>query len=78
MFLRVNQFNTSHERLSKVKIKKYSLNNKKKIYQVSMSDKFGDYGIISIIALSFDKKNFYIEHFLMSCRVFERDVRKIF
>ena len=76
MFLRVNQFNTSHERLSKVKIKKYSLNNKKKIYQVSMSDKFGDYGIISIIALTFDKKNFYIEHFLMSCRVFERDVEK--
>jgi FkbH-like protein len=74
MFLRTNQFNTSHQRLTKSNILNFIKTKNNKIYQVSMYDKFGDYGIIGIISVTNLKKKFIIKHFLLSCRVFERGV----
>ena len=39
-----------------------------------MKDKFGDYGIISLIHVVHEKKSFNILDFTMSCRVFKRNV----
>lgn len=74
MFLRTNQFNTSHQRLTKSNILNFIKTKNNKIYEVSMKDKFGDYGIIGIISISILQKKFIIKHFLLSCRVFERGV----
>lgn len=74
MFLRTNQFNTSHRRLTKPGILNFSTKKNNKIYEVSMRDKFGDYGIIGLISITNLKKKFIINHFLLSCRVFERGV----
>ena len=74
MFLRTNQFNTSHQRLSKSNILNFIKTKNNKIYEVSMKDKFGDYGIIGIISITTLQKKFIIKHFLLSCRVFERGV----
>lgn len=74
MFLRTNQFNTSHRRLTKSGILNFSTKKNNKIYEVSMRDKFGDYGIIGLISITNLKKKFIINHFLLSCRVFERGV----
>ena len=74
MFLRTNQFNTSHQILSKSNILNFIKTKNNKIYEVSMKDKFGDYGIIGIISITTLQKKFIIKHFLLSCRVFERGV----
>ena len=74
MFLRTNQFNTSHQRLTKSNILNFIKTKNNKIYEVSMKDKFGDYGIIGLISVTILKKKFIIKHFLLSCRVFERGV----
>ena len=74
MFLRTNQFNTSHQRLTKSNILNFIKTKNNKIYEVSMKDKFGDYGIIGIISISILQKKFIIKNFLLSCRVFERGV----
>ncbi len=74
MFLRTNQFNTSHQRLTKSNIFNFIKTKNNKIYEVSMKDKFGDYGIIGLISVTILKKKFIIKHFLLSCRVFERGV----
>lgn len=74
MFLRTNQFNTSHQRLTKSGILNFSTKKNNKIYEVSMRDKFGDYGIVGLISITNLKKKFIINHFLLSCRVFERGV----
>ena len=73
-FQRNNQFNTSFNRFKKSEILK--LNNLKNhlFFQVSMKDKFGDYGIISLIHVVHEKKSFNILDFTMSCRVFKRNV----
>ena len=74
MFLRTNQFNTSHNKLTKSQISHLSKLENNKFYEVSMKDKFGDYGIIGLISVVNLKKKFTVNHFLLSCRVFERGV----
>ena len=74
MFQRTNQFNTSFRRLTKPELLKLKKSKTNLIFQASMSDKFGDYGIISLINVKLLKKYFIVEDFLMSCRVFKRDV----
>ena len=77
MFSRTNQFNTSHKLLNKTDILKLSKEKGSFIYQISMNDKFGDYGIISIVCIKHTIKSFHIYHFLQSCRVFKRNVEQV-
>ena len=39
-----------------------------------MKDKFGDYGFISLLIVKIKNKNYFINDFLLSCRVFERNI----
>jgi FkbH-like protein len=73
MFVRTNQFNISHNPISAQEIKNL-IKKKTLFFETEMSDKFGDYGIIAIFSLKFEKNNFFITNFLQSCRVFERNV----
>lgn len=69
---KTNQFNFTTHRLTKKKILNYK-KNKKKILIVSAKDIFGEYGIISIVYISFD--NFLnIDNWVMSCRVFGKRI----
>tara|TARA_Y100000741_G_scaffold363827_1_gene353022 strand:- start:79 stop:1737 length:1659 start_codon:yes stop_codon:yes gene_type:complete len=74
MFQRTNQFNTSFRRLSAPELIKINKSRTNLILEASMKDKFGDYGIISIINIKIFKQYFIIEDFLMSCRVFKREI----
>ena len=74
MFLRTNQFNTSHQVLSSQKIEELIIKKKRIFYEVEMIDKFGDYGIISIIGIKIERKKFIVTDFLQSCRVFQRNI----
>ena len=41
---------------------------------VSANDKFGDYGLISILIYRVEKKHILIEEFVMSCRILGRGI----
>ena len=53
-------------------INKFKLKDKK-ILIIRAKDKFGDYGIISIVYINI-KKELEIENWLMSCRVFNKTI----
>lgn len=74
MYLRTNQFNISHKPISSENIKSLIKDKERVFYEVSMSDKFGDYGVIAIIGIKEENGKFKITDFLESCRVFKRNV----
>ena len=66
------QFNTSHQRLTKSNILNFIKTKNNKIYEVSMKDKFGDYGIIGLILVTILKKKFIIKHFYLAAEYSKR------
>jgi len=77
MFSRTNQFNTSHNKYSILELKKINKDKSYKIFQVSLNDKFGNYGIISLAILKITNKEVVIRDLLQSCRVFKRYVEDV-
>ena len=71
---KTNQFNLNGLRLSKIKFNNI-LKNGGKIFSGTYSDKSGDYG--EIIALLMDKNSNVISY-VMSCRVFQRNIEFAF
>ena len=71
---KTNQFNTTNRRYSQNKIKEIiaTKNNYSKV--ISLKDNYGDYGIISCIILSKIQDNLIIDTWIMSCRVFDRQI----
>ena len=72
LLMRTNQFNMTNRRYS---IK--DLNNfidKDNLYNINfdLKDRYGNYGIVSSIFLKKMKNIFYIDNWIMSCRVFNR------
>tara|TARA_X000000950_G_scaffold8188_1_gene8991 strand:- start:2367 stop:4076 length:1710 start_codon:yes stop_codon:yes gene_type:complete len=69
---KTNQFNFTSKRMQISEINKFKLKDKK-ILIISAKDKFGDYGIISVVYINI-KKELEIENWLMSCRVFNKTI----
>ncbi|MGD2095683.1 MAG: hypothetical protein PVH77_11800, partial [Phycisphaerales bacterium] len=71
---RTNQLNTSIKRYTKNQIIFYSQNKNCDIFTASVSDKFGDYGLVGV-CIGFHKNNIYeIDTLLFSCRVMSKGV----
>jgi FkbH-like protein len=77
MFQRTNQFNISHKCKNKKELLELDKKKDHLMYEVSMQDKFGDYGFVSLVILHFDDNSYYITDFLQSCRVFERHLDEV-
>ena len=75
MFSRTNQFNTNGTRYTVNDLKKL-LKSNYKILEISVIDKFGDYGIISYMIIKVDKDKFIVTDFILSCRVFKRFIEE--
>ena len=71
---RTNQFNLTTIRYDQRDIMKILADKNQEILCVNLRDKFGTYGIISIIYLKKINNSVYIENFLMSCRALGRKV----
>ena len=69
---KTNQFQVTGRRGSESDLQQYSQDNV--IVAAKLSDIFGDNGIISVIGISFHNKIAIIDYWVMSCRVFQRDV----
>ena len=75
--LKTNQFNLTTKRYQEYDIKKFSEDDKYLIGCVQVEDKFGDNGITGVFIVH--KENFeewFIDTFLLSCRIMGREVEK--
>lgn len=72
---RSNQFNLRTIRYSDEQIKDILADNKKQTLTISLKDKLGDHGLISLIILeNKSPKEIFIDTWIMSCRVLKRGV----
>ncbi len=68
---KTNQFNVTTKRYSEEEIK--TLADCGDIITVYMSDKYGNQGLVSVLILTYENDQAYIDTFLMSCRVMGRN-----
>ena len=75
--MKTNQFNLTTKRYSEEEIRHMMNDSQMKIISVQVEDKFGDNGITGacIIKLK-NKKEWYIDTFLLSCRVIGREIER--
>ncbi len=69
---RTNQFNIRNNRYNENDILNIMQNDEYKTLVFTLKDKFGDYGIISAVILQINNNCFFIDTWVMSCRVFQR------
>ncbi len=75
---KTNQFNTTTKRYTENDVIKMRSTDEWNIYSFSVSDKFGDNGIVGVFILKSDRQNseLNIDSFIMSCRVIGREIEK--
>lgn len=71
---RSNQFNLRTVRYSEEEVRSIASSRDYLTLQVSLKDKFGDYGLISVLIGVIRKKTLFIDTWIMSCRVLKRGV----
>lgn len=74
---RSNQFNLRTIRYTEQEVSNLMSSPNHKTQYVSLSDKFGNYGLISLIILEEKEQDYFIDTWIMSCRVLKRDVEKL-
>ena len=71
---KTNQFNMTTLRMKQTEVDAYRTSDSKLGLSARLSDKYGDNGLISVLAGTFEDDVFKIDLWLMSCRVFKRDL----
>ena len=75
---RSNQFNLRTIRYTEEKLTKILADKDKFTLTISLSDKFGDYGLISLLILhKINDADLFIDTWIMSCRVLKRNVEEL-
>jgi Predicted enzyme involved in methoxymalonyl-ACP biosynthesis len=69
-----NQFNLTTLRRTESQIVEISRKPDFNSFSIRLRDKFGDYGLISVIITSIKNKILFIDTWIMSCRVLNRQV----
>ncbi len=72
--LKTNQFNLTTKRYQEEEIKNFTNNKKFLVGCAQVLDKFGDNGITGVYIINKQEKVWYIDTFLLSCRVMGRGV----
>jgi FkbH-like protein len=71
---RSNQFNLRTIRYTEEEIREISRSTEYFSLSCSLEDRFGDYGLISVLILKKENKDLFIDTWVMSCRVLKRNV----
>ena len=74
---KTNQFNLTTKRYSLKEIEKLVAAENTDVFTVSVSDKFGDNGLVSVIITKRCAETVFIDTFLMSCRVMGRRLEDV-
>jgi len=75
---KTNQFNVNKHQLTEKDISNFINNPQYKVFYGRLTDRFGDYGIISFAIVRKELNLWHVEYFLMSCRVIGRGVEEAF
>ena len=73
---RSNQFNLRTIRYSEEDINRIKDSSDYKTVQIKLLDKYGEYGLISLVIGEKQNNQLFIDTWIMSCRVLKRDVEK--
>lgn len=73
---RSNQFNLRTIRYTSSEISRISKSKRYLGLTISLKDNFGDYGLISVVILRNEHNSFFIDTWIVSCRVLKRGVEK--
>lgn len=73
---RSNQFNLCTRRYGEAKCEELANDANALPLTLTLSDKFGDYGLISVIISRICENDLHIDEYLMSCRVLKRGVEQ--
>jgi FkbH-like protein len=71
---RSNQFNLRTQRISEAECERMMISDDHVTVQARLSDRFGDYGLISVICCEIQDKTLNVLELVMSCRVLKRGV----
>ncbi len=74
---KTNQFNLTTKRLNRSEIEVLMDNPDVFTASVRLLDRFGDNGLISVLAGRIEERTLHIDLWLMSCRVFQRGVERL-
>ena len=69
-----NQFNCTTKRYSEIEINDFLNSDIYDVYHVTLIDKFGNNGITGVTIIKKETKSWYIDTFLLSCRIIGRTV----
>lgn len=73
---RSNQFNLRTVRYDENQIRDIIADDNRMGFYVKLEDKFGEYGLISMLILDVEEDALFVDTWIMSCRVLKRDVEK--
>lgn len=71
---RTNQFNCTTIRRSEAELTQLGRSGTQQLLAVSVSDRFGDYGLVGLVIYSLDADAVVVDTFLLSCRVLGKGV----
>ncbi len=75
---KTNQFNTYKKPLTEDEVVNFIKSPDHTVFHARLQDKFGDHGVIAFALVNKNKDEWHIRSFLMSCRVFGREVEEAF
>jgi FkbH-like protein len=76
LFNKTNQMNLSTRRLSENELDDWSSDPERCLWTVTVSDRFGDYGLTGIVSLDMGRSSARLVDFILSCRVMGRQVEE--
>ena len=71
---RTNQFNMTTRRLQEAEVAALEESEAYWVFGFQSQDRFGDYGLIGCVVLEKSAESWRIDNFMMSCRVFSRQI----
>jgi FkbH-like protein len=77
MLKKTNQFNLTTKRHSESKVREFLNNSENILLTLSLSDRFGDQGIVGLVIALVDGTNIHVDSFLLSCRAIGRGVEQV-
>jgi len=75
---RTNQFNLTTRRYAEAEIQSFISSDSYEVYDLQLTDKFGDNGIVGLAIVEKENSAWRIDTFLLSCRVMGRTVETAF
>ena len=72
--LRTNQFNSTTKRRSEGDLARLLADANYKLFSISVSDRFGDYGLVGMLVCELGRDALIVDSFMLSCRVLGKGV----